>query len=217
MCGCAPCLTPVPDTATPTATGGSATPTATPTSAESVSLWTVDNYEVASSDCAGVIEDAIVSALRAGGSDFTVRQSGEHVEIEDGDGNAFEGTADADGTVGVQRTVSGSIGPGHYKAGVDASANLSNSSTTATYDGTVHLSGLCSGLSDCSLQISSRWTRLEADRLRHAVANASAVGIRKEKTAPRSRFASAHRRPRWASMIERLIASPSPMPCGLVV
>ena len=92
---------------------------------------------------------------------FTVRQSGEHVEIEDGDGNTFEGTADVDGTVSVQRTISHSIGPCHLKASVDAAANLSSSSTTATYDGMVHLSGLCSGLADCSLQITSRWTRLE--------------------------------------------------------
>ena len=57
----------------------------------------------------------------------------------------------------------------------------------------------------------------DAGERRHAAADASAAGIQKEKTAPGPRFDSAHRRPPWASMIERLIASPSPMPCGLVV
>ena len=161
LCGCAPCPTPVPDTATPTATLGTATPTATPTSGESVSMWTVDNYEVVSSDCAGRIEDAVVSALRAGGSDFTVRQSGDHVEVEDGDGNVFEGTVDVDGTVGVQRTIRDSIGPCDYEVSVDASANLSDNSAIATYNGMVNVSGFCAGLSDCSLQITSSWHRLE--------------------------------------------------------
>jgi hypothetical protein len=134
----------------------------TPTSGVSVSMWTVDNYEVTSSDCVAAINDAVLSGLQAAGSDYTVRQSGEHVEIEDGEGNVFEGTADPDGAVHVQRTMSDSIGPCDYQVDLDASANLSNSPTTATYDGVVNLSGFCLGLSDCSLQLTSRWTRLEA-------------------------------------------------------
>lgn len=161
LCDCGVCPTPAPDTPTPTATGESVTPSVTPTSGASVSMWTVDNYEVTSSDCAGAIEDAVLSGLQAAGSDFTVRQSGEQVEIEDGEGNVLEGTADPDGTVHVQRTLSGSMGPCDYEVDVDASANLSNSPTTATYDGIVNLSGFCLNLSDCSLQITSRWTRLE--------------------------------------------------------
>ena len=159
LCDCGTCPTPA-GTATPTPTGGSVTPTVTPTGA-SVSMWTVDNYDVASSDCSGIIEDAVLNGLQAGGSDFTVRQTGEHVEIEDGDGNVFEGTADPDGTVHVQRTLSDSIGPCDYQVDVAASANLSDSPTTATYDGVVNLSGFCLGFSDCSLQITSRWTRLD--------------------------------------------------------
>ena len=159
LCDCGVCPTPVPDTPTPTPTP---TPTVTPTSGASVTMWTVDNYEVTSSDCAGVIEDAVLSGLQTGGSDFTVRQTGDQVEIEDSEGNTFEGTADPDGTVHVQRSMSGSMGPCDYQVDVDASANLSNSPTTATYDGVVNLSGFfCLGLSDCSLQITSRWTRLE--------------------------------------------------------
>ena len=162
LCDCGGCSTPAPGTLTPTATGAPVTPSATPTSGASVSMWTVDNYEVTSSDCTGVIEGAVLSGLRAQGSAFTVRQSGEHVEIEDDEGNVFEGTADPDGTVHVQRSLSDSIGPCDYQVDVDASANLSNSPTTATYDGVVNLSGFCLGLSDCSLQITSRWRQVEA-------------------------------------------------------
>ena len=155
------CSTPGPGTATPTATGAPVTPTVTPTSGATVSMWTVDDYEVTSSDCAGVIEDAVLNGLQAGGSTFTVRQSGEQVEIEDEEGNVFEGTADPDGTVHVQRSMSDSIVTCDYEVDVDASADLSQSPTTATYDGNVNLSGFCVGLSDCSLQITSRWRRLE--------------------------------------------------------
>jgi hypothetical protein len=37
------------------------------------------------------------------------------------------------------------------------------------------------------------------------------------KIAPRSSLAIAHNFPPWASIIERQIASPIPIPCGLVV
>jgi hypothetical protein len=161
LCDCAGCSTPGPGTATPTATAGPATPTATPTGGVSVSMWRVDDYDVTSSDCAGVIEDAVLSGLQAGGSDFTVRQSGEQIEIVDEEGNVFQGTADPDGTVHVQRSLSDSVATCDYDADVDASANLSQSPTTATYDGAVNLSGFCLGLSDCSLQVTSRWTRLD--------------------------------------------------------
>jgi len=43
------------------------------------------------------------------------------------------------------------------------------------------------------------------------------VGSVKQKTAPCGSFGIAQSRPPWASTIERLIASPMPMPLGLVV
>jgi len=157
-------------TATPTVTGASMTPTVTPTG-EVVSMWIVDNYQVTSSDCAGLIEDQVVNALEAFGPNFTVRQTGEHVEIEDEHNNGFVGTADPDGTVHVQRTISDSVVTCDYDVAVDASANLNTSPTTATHDAAVNLSGFCLGFSDCSLQITSRWRRVEglaalAERLR---------------------------------------------------
>ena len=162
LCNCSPCSS--SGTSTPTATGATATPTttptATPTGGELVSMWTVDNYDVTSSDCSGVLEDAVLRGLQRAGSEFTVRQSGADVEIEDQDGNIFDGTADPDGTVHVQRRISDSIATCDYDVDVDASANLSESPTTATYDGHVNLSGFCLGFSDCSLQITARWRRL---------------------------------------------------------
>ena len=163
LCGCEGCSTPTPGTATPTASTGTVTPspTPTPTGGAVVTMWTVDDYEVTSSDCAGVVEDAVLDGLRGAGDEFTVRQTGEQVEIEDEEGNVFEGTADPDGTVHVQRSMSDSIATCDYDVDVDASADLSQSPTTATYDGSVNLSGFCLGISDCDLQITSRWRRLE--------------------------------------------------------
>ena len=45
----------------------------------------------------------------------------------------------------------------------------------------------------------------------------TAAGSVKENVAPPSTFASAHSRPPCDSMIERLIDSPMPVPCGFVV
>src|SRR5690349_22635603 len=116
LCSCSPCTssgTPTPTatgaTPTPTATGATptttaATPTATPTGVEMVTTWTVDNYDVVSSDCNNLFEDGVLRALQQVGSDFTVRESGMDVEIEDDSGNTYSGTVDPDGTVHVQRS-----------------------------------------------------------------------------------------------------------------
>ena len=156
LCSCSPCSSSA--TATPTTTA--ATPTATPTGGEIVSMWTVDNYDVTSSDCAGVFEDGVLRALQAAGSEFTVRESGTDVEIEDADGNTYDGTADPDGTIHVQRRTSDSFATCDYDVDLDASANLNESPTTATYNADVNLSGFCLGFSDCSMQITARWRRL---------------------------------------------------------
>ncbi len=147
-----PTLTPMP---------GGATPTVTPTGPVSVSMWTVDNYELTDSDCAGVIEDAVMNALESRGPDFTVRRSGDQVEIEDTNGIVLDGTVDPDGTVHVQDTISDSIVTCDYDVDVDASANLNQSPTTAMYNADVNFSGFCLGFSDCSMQITARWRRVE--------------------------------------------------------
>src|SRR5258708_23943135 len=43
------------------------------------------------------------------------------------------------------------------------------------------------------------------------------TGMEKERVRPRPSLASAQMRPPWASMMERLIERPTPMPSGLVV
>jgi hypothetical protein len=182
LCSCSPCTsfgTPTPTatgaTPTPTATGATptttatgatptttaATPTATPTGGEMVTMWTVDDYDVVSSDCNGLFEDGVLRALQQVGSNFTVRESGMDVEIEDDNGNTYTGTVDPDGTVHVQRSTSDSIATCDYDVNLDASANLSDSPTTATYDADVNLSGFCLGFSDCSMRITARWRRVE--------------------------------------------------------
>src|SRR5262249_27628737 len=150
-------------TPTPTMTpvSGTASPMATPSSSASVSMWTVDNYEVAESDCGGVVKDSVRSALEGLGPDFTVRQTGDQVEIDGNHGIAFEGTVDPDGTVHVQRRISGSVATCDYHVNVDASANLSTSSATATYTGAVKFSGFCLEFSDCMVQLTAGWTRVD--------------------------------------------------------
>jgi hypothetical protein len=154
-----------PPTATSTGTPATATPTGTPAtptpSSVVVSMWIVDNYDVASSECAGVIEDSVVDGLRSRGPDFTVRETGDQVEIEDSNGLVVDGTVDSDGTVHVQDSNSDSVVTCDYDVAVDASAKLSESPTTATYDAHVNFSGFCLGFSDCSLQITARWRRVD--------------------------------------------------------
>jgi len=138
---------------------GVPTPTPTPTPTVAVSMWHVDNYDVHDSDCNGLIESAVLNGFE---SDYTVSEFPDgRVEIDDGHGGVFDGTADPDGTVHVTATVRDSIVSCDYRVDVDASANLSQSPTTATYDASINLSGFCVGLSDCSLRITSRWTRVD--------------------------------------------------------
>ena len=153
--------------ATPTVTATGATPTATPTGATATptgvaeTMWTVDNYDIADSDCAGVLEDAVLNGLRDYGSEFTVRRSGSSAEIEDAAGNTYDGTVDPDGTVHVEIVNSDSVVTCDYDVDVNAAADLDQSPTTATYDAAVNLSGFCLGFSDCSMQITARWRRLD--------------------------------------------------------
>jgi hypothetical protein len=155
-----PTATPASGTATATMTQSPATPTVTQGPA-TVTMWIVDMYDVTSSDCAGVIEDSVVDALESRGPDFTVRRVGDRVEVEDSNGVVLDGTVDPDGTVHVQDTISDSVVTCDYDVGVDASANLDQSPTTAIYNGHVNFSGFCLGFSDCSLEITSRWRRVE--------------------------------------------------------
>ncbi len=164
LCSCSPCTssgTPTPTATGPTPTTTAMTPTATPTGGEMVTMWTVDDYDVVSSDCNNLFEDGVLRALQQVGSDFTIRESGMDVEIEDDSGNTYTGTVDPDGTVHVQRSTSDSVATCDYDVNLDASANLSESPTTATYDAHVNLSGFCLGFSDCSMRITARWRRVE--------------------------------------------------------
>jgi hypothetical protein len=154
-------VSPTPGTPTPTATPGSGTPT--PTGELSVSMWTVDDYEITDSECAGTVEDSVINALEERGPDFAVRRSGDQVEIEDSDGNVVEGTVDPDGTVRVEQRESGTIVTCEYDVDIQAFADLDESPTTATYDGDVAFSGFCLGFDDCSLQITARWQRVEGE------------------------------------------------------
>ncbi len=160
LCGCGGgcVLTPGPTT---TPTSPVAAPTPTPTEAASVSTWMVNSYDVKSSDCFAPIEGAVEGALRAVGSQFTVTESGNRVQIDYGDNNVLIGSVDPDGTVHVQESSKDSIGPCDYDLAISASANLSESPATATYDANANLSGFCLGLSDCRMEITSIWTRLE--------------------------------------------------------
>jgi hypothetical protein len=160
--GCA-ISTPGEDTPTPTETpiAGTPSPMETPTSGASVSMWTVDNYEVVESDCGEVVKESVNSAVQGLGPDFTVQQSGDQVEIDGSHGVAFRGTIDPDGTVHVQRRLSGSVATCDYNVDITASANLSTSPATATYLGAVGFSGFCLEFSDCSVQITARWTRVD--------------------------------------------------------
>ena len=163
LCGCgngSGCAV-APGPGTPTATGPLNAPTPTPTEVAEVSTWMVDDYNVTSSNCFSLLEEAVEGSLHAVGSQFTVRESGNRVEVDYGDNNVLVGSVDSDGTVHVQQTSKGSIGPCDYNVATSALANLSNSPATATYDANVNPSGFCLGLSDCKMEITSQWTRIE--------------------------------------------------------
>ena len=61
----------------------------------------------------------------------------------------------------VQRRISGSVATCDYDVDVDASADLSTSSTTAAYSGAVDFSGFCLEFSDCAVQVTARWTGVD--------------------------------------------------------
>lgn len=151
--------TPIPTSVEPSATP-SATPIVTPTAAASVSMWTVGNYQIASTNCVASFNSGAVKGLQNLGADVTVRESGGSVDVDFGGGKAFNGTVDPDGTVHVQTSSSGTIVQGcNYQLDTTAIVNLNKSPTIAMYDESVTLSGSCPGVADCSLEITAPWTR----------------------------------------------------------
>ena len=70
---------------------------------------------------------------------------------------------------------------------------------------------------EIGMNVATRDRDLTIDDVNEHAASSDLQGIENEKVAPCSSLALAQRRPSWLSMIERLIARPTPIPVALVV
>lgn len=170
LCGCGSCPAPLPTrtftvTPTPTATVATPTPSRTPTPTPIVSTWHEDSGKITSSTCPSDVTTQLRQELATATDDFTVRQSGDQVEIRDTEGNTETSTIDADGTVHIAETIVESEG-GNCVAtfGEQFTVNLSSSPTAATYGLTVSSVG-CPRNLKCKVQFTTRWTRTSAAQL----------------------------------------------------
>jgi hypothetical protein len=167
LCDCSMCPTPPPPrTSTATATAAATathtpTPTASPTPMAVVSTWRENNFKLASSTCPKEFNDQLRRLLAGVTSTYTVRQRGGNVELEDEDGNLISGTIDPDGNVEASTVITDMEDQCILTFDVLLTVNLRSSPSTATYTGGV-TTMFCPVSVDCSLQVTSRWTRTSA-------------------------------------------------------
>jgi len=161
LCDCRPCPTPPPATATPTRSATateSPTPTASPSPAPTVSTWREDNFKLGSTSCPRSINDAIRRELPGQVYDYTVRQLGEQVEIDDGAGNLTRGTIDGEGNFEAHEMVSRAEGACVVRFDIGYAVNLSHSPTSSKTTTSVSTMN-CPNPTTCTFVITSRWTR----------------------------------------------------------
>jgi len=164
LCGCRPCPTPPP--APPTSTAiptpvDSPTPTASATPGPIVSMWHEDTFKIPSSSCPSGVTTRLRQALATAMTDYTVSQEGQAVDIDDGEGDVFTGTIDPDGTVHATTEESESDGICVLTLDFKLTVNLSESPAAAKYTLGVSTTN-CTPRLDCSLQLTTRWTRTSA-------------------------------------------------------
>jgi len=167
LCDCHMCPTPPPTrTSTVTATAAATathtpTPTASPTPTAIVSTWRENNLKLASSTCPKQFNDQLRRLLAGVTTNYVVRQRGGNVEIEDEDGYVISGTIDTDGNVQASTVITDSEDGCILTFDVILTVNLRGSPSTATYTGGV-TTMFCPVSVDCSLEVTSRWTRTSA-------------------------------------------------------
>src|SRR5262245_47998758 len=157
LCSCQLCPTPLP-TSTVTATMETATPTATPTPGAIISTWVEDDFHIESSNCPGVLVDQLRQELDGQSFVYTLEQRGNTVRLDDGMGNFGEGTIDAEGTLETSSFNSASQGACVVTGESHSIVNLAQSPTRQTTE--AHFTTRsCPNMFDCTVRVTSRWTR----------------------------------------------------------
>ena len=158
LCACQPCPTPRPTSSFTATARETATPSVTPTPTAIFSLWHEDEFELTTADCPGPLVEQLRQAFVGQSFDYTVEEQGGTVWFGDGTGNRIVGTIDAEGNVEVLETVRQSEGACVVTIEGRTTVNLRQSPTTATNVGHFTTQS-CPNMFDCTIQITSRWTR----------------------------------------------------------
>jgi hypothetical protein len=158
LCACQACPTPRPTstvTATPLET---ATPSATPTPTAIVSVWQEDDLQIPSSNCPQQLTQQLRQTLAGRTFVYTVEQRGSMVRLGDGMGSFVDATIDDGGTLETFSVTSEQQGSCVVTLETHGMVNLRQSPTMSITD--AHFTTRsCPTMFDCTMQITSRWTR----------------------------------------------------------
>jgi len=138
------------------------TPTPTPGPPDVSGSWREDQYALASSTCDSDFTNAVVTAVQQPPvCDYLISQDGARLTAVDCSETSVMGTVDDAGTIRLslpQQTMTElgcTIG-----ISTDAAIDASHSPTSAFGTFNLTFSGTCGPLSDCTIVIQSRWTKL---------------------------------------------------------
>ncbi len=141
----------------PTATATEAgTPTETPVAVES--MWVEDRIDVGANNCPSLLIAGLQQALRNTKMSYTVRQRGSTGEIETERSDVVPATFDPGGTMHATFVINDDSLSCPFTLELGLAVNLSESPTTAHYDGNLATVEGCTTPIDCSGVLTSRWT-----------------------------------------------------------
>ena len=162
LCACGPCPTP-PPTRTPTATPAiTATPPPTATTAPPTftSAWREDNPRLGRSTCTRQINEGVRDAIADATCRLDVVRRGDRVDVTDCDGLMFDGDIDQNGQLRAAFELRETAGTCTVTLAIDLGVTLAQSPATAAYAIGVGFAGDCGAAADCTLNVTTRWTRL---------------------------------------------------------
>ena len=154
--------------------GGGGSPCTAKTPPNVAGQWAVSQVVASQDTCPSGLADTLISQIE--GSVFQVTQHGGQVQLDDNQGDVFNGCVDEAGEVTASVHESGSSQGCNLSVTVDLSGNLSSSPTSVELAFAVQASGNCS-TSHCMLTLDSQFTRTGSTALRPQAADTAALSF----------------------------------------
>ena len=122
--------------------------------------WREDNPRLGRSTCTRQINEGVRDAIADATCRLDVVRRGDRVDVTDCDGLMFDGDIDQNGQLRAAFELRETAGTCTVTLAIDLGVTLAQSPATAAYAIGVGFAGDCGAAADCTLNVTTRWTRL---------------------------------------------------------